>query len=550
MNITPTYKTDPVTFEVIRSGLYAICEEMKSVIVRAAFSSVLNLSADLSCAILDSNGHVVAQGNDIPVHLGAMAYTAQGIFEKISIEQMKPGDAILTNDVYRGGTHLPDMSLLTPIFAENRVLGFAASRVHWPDVGGAASGSASVTDEIFKEGIRIPPVKIVEQGVFNESILDIVMSNVRIPYERLGDLKAQFSGNLRAVQRIEDLIKKYGGSSIRTILNDIQDYSEYLVRSSLAEIPDGVYENSEYLDGDGFDTEDNSDRHQIRVKVEKSGTEVTFDFTGTSSCARGPINAPLAVTSSSVYYVVMAITGLNIPVNSGCYRPVHVITEEETLVNASYPAPVVAANTETSNRLVDIILGAFARSIPEKVIAGSYGSGGVYTLGGWDSTRNKRFVHYETVGGGMGAQPNSNGINGVRVHMGNTMNIPIEAVEATLPVLVTTYELIPGSGGNGQYCGGNGVRKIIRSLVNGVEVSVLGERTFSPAFGVKGGETGSSARFTIHTPDNHTIVLASKTPAIKMEKGWELCIETAGGGGYGVPEDRQGDTESERGEIK
>lgn len=538
MNMTPLFKTDPVTFEVIRSGLYAICEEMKSVIVRAAFSSVLNLSADLSCAILDSNGDVVAQGNDIPVHLGAMAFTAYGILEKIPIDEMRPGDAILTNDVYRGGTHLPDMSLLTPIFADNRVLGFAASRVHWPDVGGAAAGSASVTDEILKEGIRIPPVKIVEHGQFNESILDILMSNVRLPYERLGDLKAQFSGNVRALQRVEGLIKKYGESAMRRMLTDIQDYSEYLVRNSLAGIPNGIYENRECLDGDGYDTEQNTDKNQICVRIEKAGTEVTFDFTGTSPCAQGPINAPLAVTSSSVYYVVMAITGLDIPVNSGCYRPIHTVTEEGTLVNASYPAPVVAANTETSNRLVDIILGAFAKSIPERVIAGSYGSGGVYTLGGWDSKRNKRFVHYETVGGGMGAQPNSDGINGVRVHMGNTMNIPIEAVEATLPVLVTEYELIPDSGGSGRHRGGCGVRKVIRSLVDGIEVSVLGERTLSPAFGVKGGDKGSTAHFTIRKPDSHTLVLPSKTAAVKLEEGWELCIETAGGGGYGSTDRR------------
>lgn len=531
----PLFRRDPVKFEVIRGSLYAICEEMKNVIVRAAFSSALNLSADLSCALLDENGYVVAQGNDIPVHLGAMSYTAHGILKEIPVEKMKEGDAILTNDVYRGGTHLPDMTLLTPIFIKNRVLGFAATRVHWSDVGGIAAGSASVSDEILKEGIRIPPVKIVEEGKFNQTILDILMANVRLPLDRIGDLKAQYSGNLRAVKRIKALVERYGLSTISEVFSDVQDYSEYLVRESLKQIPDGIYENEEFLDGDGFDRDEEQNNKRICVRIDKKGTDITFDFTGTSVCARGPINAPLAVTASTVYYVVRSIAGPGIPMNSGCHRVVTIIAKEGTLVNASYPSPVVAANTETSNRMVDILLGAFAKSIPEKVIAGSYGSGTVFTLGGWDPIRNKGFVHYETVGGGMGARHDADGLNGIRVHMGNTMNIPIEAVEASLPVLVTEYELIPNSGGDGKYRGGSGVRKIIRSLVDGVEVSVLGERTVSPAFGINGGERGSTAKYTIRKPNGDVEILPSKTIAAKLDKGWELCIETAGGGGYGKP---------------
>lgn len=536
MKTTPLFQQDPVTFEVIRSNLYAICEEMKSVIVRAAFSSALNLSADLSCALLDSDGNVVAQGNDIPVHLGAMTYTAHGIFKELPVSTMNPGDAILTNDVYRGGTHLPDMTMLTPIFSGENIIGFAASRVHWADVGGAASGSATVTDEIIKEGVRVPPVKIVEGGNFNESILNMLMANVRLPVERLGDLKAQYSGNKRAVDRLTDLINKYGEERIRQSLSDVQDYSEFLIRKSLSDIPDGIYENDELIDGDGYE-EDESPK-KISVRINKQGSDITFDFTGTSPCARGPINSPIAVTASSVYYVVMAITGSRIPVNSGCHRPIHIVAEEGTLTNASYPAPVVAANTETSNRIVDILIGAFAKSIPEKVIAGSYGSGGVFTLGGWDPIRNKGFIHYETVGGGMGARPNADGINGIRTHMGNTMNIPIEAVEATLPVLITEYELILNSGGKGKYRGGLGVRKKVMSLVNGIEISVLGERTITPAKGVQGGEPGATAKFSIRRSNNETVVLPSKIKAEKLNKGDEFCIETAGGGGYGFVSDR------------
>jgi N-methylhydantoinase B len=544
MNTTPLFQTDPVVFEVIQSSFYSICEEMKSVIVRAAFSSALNLSADLSCALLDGEGYVVAQGNDIPVHLGAMTFTAHGVFKKIPREEMNPGDAILTNDVYCGGTHLPDMSLITPIFVDNRILCFAASRVHWPDVGGAAVGSASVTDDIIKEGIRIPAVKIVEGGRFNKSTLDIIMANVRLPIERIGDLKAQFAGNLRAVQRIQGLINKYGESTIRRVLSDVQDYSELLLRESLKVIPDGTYENTELLDGDGFEPEGDENPKRICVQIDKSGTEIIFDFTGTSTCARGPINAPIAVTASSIYYVVMAMAGSGIPVNSGCHRPIRIVAKGGTLVNATYPAPVVAANTETSNRLVDILLGAFAKIIPERVIAGSYGSGGVFTLGGWDPIRNKGFVHYETVGGGMGARHNADGLNGLRVHMGNTMNIPVEAIEATLPVLVTEYELIPNSGGDGRFRGGSGVRKVIRSLVNGINISVLGERTLSPAYGVNGGGIGSTAKFTIRKPDNKLEILPSKTIVRKLDEGDELCIETAGGGGYGEPIDQEWEEKS------
>jgi len=526
-------REDPVTFEVVRGGLYAICEEMKSVVMRASFSPLLSLSADLSCAILDHAGDVVAQGNDIPVHLGAMPFSAKGILHAFPPGTWRPGDAVLSNDPYSGGSHLPDMTLLSPIFDAAGVVGFTASRVHWPDVGGAAVGSSSVTDEIVKEGIRVPPIKIMRAGERDEGLWTLLFANVRIPEDRIGDFRAQIACNARGAARVEEQIARYGGPTVRRIFAETLDYSQRIVEAMLDGIPDGRYSATQHLDGDGYAEDSGNGGFGISVTIEKRGRGLHFDFAGTAPQAKGPVNAPIAVTASACYYTILALAGGTVPPNSGAYRPVTIAAPEGSLVNPRYPAPVVAANTETSTRIVDLLLDALAPAIPDRAVGGSYGCAGVFTIGGHDRARGRRFVHYETTGGGMGASPHGPGIDGHRVHMGNTMNLPVESAEASLPVRVEAYELIDGSGGAGRHRGGMGARKVIRALADDIEFSLLYERALNPAPGAAGGKPGRAASFAIEHADGTETSLSSKTPAGHLKAGDALRIETAGGGGWG-----------------
>ena len=526
---------DPITFEVVRSDLYAICEEMKSVMMRASFSPLLSLSADLSCAILDHRGDVVAQGNDIPVHLGAMPFSAKGILESFALDSWKPGDAVLSNDPYSGGSHLPDMTLLSPIFDASSVVGFSASRVHWPDVGGSAAGSSSVTDEIVKEGIRVPPVKIIKAGEPDRGLWTLLFANVRVPHDRVGDFQAQIACNARGVERVSEQITRYGGAQMRRIFSETQDQSQHMINTILDKIPDGTYRAVHHLDGDGFTEDAGNGPFGISVMIEKRARRLCFDFTGTDKQAKGPINSPFAVTASVCYYTMLALAGGAVPPNSGAYRGIEVVAPEGSLVNPVYPAPVVAGNTETSNRMVDVLLDALAPAIPERAVAGSYGCAGVFALGGWDAVRGGRFVHYETIGGGMGASAQGPGIDGHRVHMGNTMNLPCEAIEASMPLRIDAYELIDESGGAGRYAGGRGVCKVIRALTDDVEFSLLYERGLHPAPGMLGGEAGRCARVAMEHGDGTKTALSSKTVGCRLMKGEGLWIETAGGGGWGEP---------------
>jgi N-methylhydantoinase B len=528
-------RDDPVTFEVVRGGLYAICEEMKSVMMRASFSPLLSLSADLSCAIIDHAGDVVAQGNDIPVHLGAMPFSAKGILKAFPLETWQPGDAVLSNDPYSGGSHLPDMTLITPIFDGEGIVGFSASRVHWPDIGGSSAGSSSVTDEIVKEGVRVPPVKIMRAGEPDEGVWTLLFANVRIPEDRVGDFRAQAACNARGVVRVEEQIARYGGPAVRRIFAETQDYSQRMVEALLDDIPDGTFGATHHLDGDGYTEDSGNGDFGITVEIIKAGRKLHFDFAGTNAQARGPVSAPFAVTASVCYYTILALAGGSVPPNSGAYRVVEISAPEGSLVNAVYPAPVVAANTETSNRIVDVLLDALAPAMPGRAIAGSYGCAGVFALGGVDPKRGKRFVHMETIGGGMGASPQGPGIDGHRVHMGNTMNLPNESAEAGLPLRIEAYEFVEGSGGAGRHVGGMGARKVIRALADDIEFSLLYERALNPAQGAAGGSSGGAAAFAIEHVDGSHTPLSSKTPAGRLMKGEALWIETAGGGGWGEP---------------
>jgi N-methylhydantoinase B len=522
-------ETDPVTFEVVKSAFYAICDEMKSVIMRTSFSPLLSLSADLSCVLLDTQARVIAQGVDIPVHLGAASFTGRFALEAFALSTWREGDGVLLNDPYAGGTHLPDVSLLTPVFFAETLMGFVLSRIHWPDIGGIAPGSSSVCDDIIKEGLRIPPLKIIEQGVVREDVLRLILANVRVPQDRMGDFQAARAGHQRATERMLELCHRYGAQTVGTVMHDTLVYSQKRVAAQLLSLPDADVSNQESLDGDGIDP---NAAPIIKVRITKTGAHLKFDFTGSAPCVQGPINAPLPVTCAAIYYTLLSFVGGQIAPNAGVYANVEVITEPGTIVHASYPFPVVAANTETANRLVDILMGALAQAYPEKVSAGGYGSACVYTLGGTDPTSQKAFVHYETIGGGMGGTASNAGPSGLRVHMGNTMNLPIEGVEAALPVLFHEYAIARHLSGQGMYPGGGGVRKIIEVLTDGVQTSVLGERTKTPARGVAGGGDGGLASFTL-VSDGVDRPLDSKSGPHRLKRGDKLVMVTAGGGAWG-----------------
>ncbi|MGA0598447.1 hydantoinase B/oxoprolinase family protein [Enterovirga sp. CN4-39] len=529
---------DPVTFEVVRSALYSACAEMKAVIMRTSFSPLLSLSADLSCALMDYQGRIVAQGNDIPVHLGAVPYTIRAALAQFPLESWRASDGVLVNDPYSGGTHLPDMSLICPIFAGgSRLMGFSLSRVHWPDVGGIAPGSSSVSDHIIKEGLRVPPLRIIEGGQVRADILALILANVRVPEDRKGDFNAQIAGAERMRLRVLDLVERYGADTVADAMRDTQAYSRRLIESRLAAVPDGIVDHAEPLDGDGVGE---ATAPMIRVRITKQGSRFKVDFSGSDPCAAGPINAPIAVTASAVFYTVLAFCGGDILPNEGVYQLAEVVAPEGTVVNARYPAPVVAANTETSNRIVDVLLAALAKAYPDKVPGGSYGSACVYTLGGTNPASGRPFVHYETVGGGSGAHPSLDGASGFRVHMGNTMNLPVEAVEAALPVRFIAYEIASGSGGAGRRQGGDGVRKVVEILTDDVAASILGERTNTSAHGVAGGAPGVTARFRLVSASGETRELSAKSGPHRMRRGDRLEMVTAGGGGWGRPGEGEG----------
>ncbi len=374
-------------------------------------------------------------------------------------------------------------------------------------------------------------MKIIEAGVLREDVLRLILANVRVPSDRKGDFRAALAGHARATERMRELCLRYGAAVVAGVMADTQSYSRRLVEGRLAALPDADVSNEETLDGDGIDPDA---APLVKVRIRKTGAAMSFDFTGSAACVRGPINAPIPVTSAAVYYTVLSFVGGDIAPNSGVYAGIEIIAPEGTVVHATYPAPVVAANTETANRLVDLLMGALAKAYPERVPAGSYGSACVYTLGGFDSVRNRAFVHYETIGGGMGASAAAPGTSGLRVHMGNTMNLPIEGIEAALPVRYLNYEIVPETAGKGMHCGGAGVRKTLMTLVEGIEASVLGERTRTAAHGVAGGATGGLARFRLISAKGE-LELCAKSGPHRLAKGDMLEMTTAGGGGWGVP---------------
>ncbi|MHA1609165.1 MAG: hydantoinase B/oxoprolinase family protein [Candidatus Njordarchaeales archaeon] len=522
---------DKVTIEVIRHYLEYTAEEMGIVLRNSAYSPNIKERMDHSCAIFDAKGQMIAQAEHIPVHLGAMPLAVKSMLETFS-DNLYPGDMIIFNDPYRGGTHLPDVTLIAPIFYENEIVGFVANRAHYSDIGGKTPGSMpGDAREIFEEGLIIPPVKLVSKGEIVKDVLRIILANTRTPRIRKGDIYAQIAANIRGIRRIHKLLEKYGVNEFHTAVEEILNYSERRMRKEISKLPSGEFTGEDFLDDDGV--EDRPIRIFVTVKIR--GDEIEFDFTGTDHQVKGSINAPLAVTLSCSYYVLRAVTDPTIPANEGAYRPLKVIAPEGTVVNAKPPAAVAGGNVETSQRIVDALLKAFAKIVPERIPAASQGTMNNIAIGGIDPRTGKPFTFYETIGGGFGGRRGLDGVDGVHSHMTNTMNTPIEEIERRYPIMILKYSLRPNSGGLGQWRGGLGIERIYKILAPAT-LSLLGDRHKFPPWGLNNGEPGAPGEYIL-IRKGRKIKLRSKQ-IINVDAGDIIIIRTPGGGGYGDPSKR------------
>ncbi|MFW9831335.1 MAG: hydantoinase B/oxoprolinase family protein [Candidatus Thorarchaeota archaeon] len=523
-------KTDPVTFEVLRNAFTSVAEEMGAALVRTAYSPNIKERRDCSAAVFDREGRLISQAEHIPVHLGAMPESVKAALTQHPLAQWHSGDVVILNDPFEGGTHLPDITLVSPVIFKAKVSGFVANRAHHADVGGSAPGSMpGASTEIFQEGLRIPPMKLIERGTINDELWRILLTNIRTPTERQGDLRAQLAANATGVNRFKAILQKYGSLQAFDFLSDLYDYSRKRMLIQINQMPKGEFIFTDYMDNDGITT----DPVKITVSVRISKNQITFDFTKSDPQTEGNVNAPFAVTISCSYYVLRCITDPSIPVNAGCYAPLQVIAPKGSVVNPLPPAAVSAGNVETSQRIVDVLLGALEQALPYRIPAASQGTMNNLTIGGKIPGTLHAFTFYETIGGGMGARPTANGIDGIHSHMTNTANTPIEAIESTYPLRVHRYQLIPKSGGIGRYRGGLGIRRDIEILTKSAVVSIQSERrTFAP-WGLQGGQPGHCGRNYLKRQGKWKKLPGKVT--FTAQKGDIISIRTPGGGGLGKP---------------
>ncbi len=521
---------DPVSLEVFRNLFYSVAEEMGVTLCRTSFSPNIKERRDYSCAVFDGDGRMVAQGEHMPVHLGSMPLSVEAAIEHT---EMRPGDMVAVNDPFRGGTHLPDITLVQPVFLEGhrRPTYYVANRAHHSDVGGITPGSMPLSSSIFQEGIRIPPVHLVRGGDVVRDVLQLILTNVRTPREREGDLTAQIASNRTGERRLIALSGKYGTDTVTDYMGWLQDYAERMTREAIQRIPDGTYRFEDRMDDDGLGT----GPLPLVATITVSGDEATIDFDGTHAQVPGSVNAIYAITLSAVMYCFRVIVPFSVPSNAGTIRPLQVLAPEGTLVNARPPAAVAGGNVETSQRIVDVVLGALAQAIPEIIPAASYGTMTNLTIGGIDPRTDEPFAYYETTAGGMGARPTADGLDATHCHMTNSLNTPIEALEHAYPYYVREYSIRRGSGGAGRFRGGDGIRREIE-LRGAGEITLLSDRRVTTPYGLQGGAPGARGRNVLCTPDSAGARTEREVPgkvSVRVEAGTAIRIETPGGGGWG-----------------
>ncbi|MGO9084923.1 MAG: hydantoinase B/oxoprolinase family protein [Candidatus Sulfotelmatobacter sp.] len=560
-------RRDPIELEIFKNLYHSIAEEMGAALRRAAFSPNIKERRDYSCAVFDGAGEVIAMGDHMPVHLGSMPMSVRAA---IDAGTMEPGDVVMLNDAFRGGTHLPDITLVAPVYvarvarallpakarrthksaARNRPDFYVASRAHHADVGGAYPGSMGLCREIYQEGVRIPPVKLVRAGAMNRDVLAMLLNNVRTPEEREGDLSAQLAACHTGAERLREVCSRYGLERAKRAASELLDYSEELMRAFLQRVPAGEYRAEDFLDADAIS--DRPVKIAVLLKVwgrvsDPAGTRpdsapgrfrpgvalpmVSVDFTGSDPQVEGSINAVAAITYSACFYVFRCLLAEDVPAAAGLMRPIEVIAPEGTIVNARPPAAVAGGNVETSQRIVDVLLRALAQAIPDRIPAAASGTMNNLTIGGIDLRVGEPFAYYETVAGGMGARPGKAGVSGVHTHMTNSLNTPAEALEYAYPLRVRRYSLRPESGGKGKFHGGDGIIREIEVLTD-CEVTLLADRRSRGPWGLAGGEDGAPGKAFITRRDGSVEQMPGRF-STRLRKGERIRIETPGGGGWG-----------------
>jgi N-methylhydantoinase B len=583
-------RRDPVELEIFKNLYHSIAEEMGAALRRTAFSPNIKERRDYSCAVFDGAGEVIAMGDHMPVHLGSMPMSVRAAIEAGA---MGPGDVVMLNDPFRGGTHLPDITLVAPVYVEqgptrgrtkrgqstsSRGRGgrgyvdpdfYVASRAHHADVGGAYPGSMGLCREIYQEGVRIPPVRLMRAGVMNADVLAMLLNNVRTPEEREGDLGAQIAACHTGAERLREVCARYGLERAKRAAGDLLDYSEELMRAFLQRVPEGEYRAKDFLDGDGIS--ERAVKIAVAVRVHRREADrqpfsessgrigatrgrgplrlplragprhmdqmVSVDFTGSDPQVEGSVNAVAAITYSACFYVFRCLLAEDVPAAAGLMRPIQVIAPEGTIVNARPPAAVAGGNVETSQRIVDVLLRALALAIPDRIPAAASGTMNNLTIGGMrpsvsDPRTGEAFAYYETIAGGMGARPGKPGVSGVHTHMTNSLNTPAEALEYAYPLRVRRYSLRPGSGGDGKFRGGDGIVREIEALTD-CEVTLLADRRSRGPWGLAGGGDGAPGTASV-IRSNGTLEKMPGKFSTRLRAGERIRIESPGGGGWGA----------------
>src|ERR1700722_18061876 len=577
---------DAIELEIFKSLYHSIAEEMGATLRRTAFSPNIKERRDYSCAVFDEDGEVIAMGDHMPVHLGSMPMSVRAAIAACELTGgMQSGDVVMLNDPFHGGTHLPDITLVAPVFVMEGVMEgvmerekpighrprgrlhsphlrgrgargptspdfYVASRAHHADVGGAYPGSMGLCREIYQEGVRIPPVKLMRRGAINADVLAMLLNNVRTPEEREGDLGSQLAACHTGAERLREVCSRYGIEQARRAAADLLDYSEELMRAFLQRVPHGEYRAEDFLDGDGISEQ--PVKISVVIKVHPRGEKrrqdaaatagedagatknsrhmVTVDFTGSDPQVEGSVNAVAAITYSACFYVFRCLLAEDVPAAAGLMRPIQVIAPEGTIVNARPPAAVAGGNVETSQRIVDVLLRALSQAIPDRIPAAASGTMNNLTVGGTDPRTGEPFAYYETIAGGMGARPGKPGLSGVHTHMTNSLNTPAEALEYAFPLRVRRYSLRPGSGGKGRFSGGDGIVREIEVLTD-CQANLLADRRSRGPWGLSGGADGAPGRTFITRSDGSVEPMPAKF-STRWRKGERITIETPGGGGW------------------
>jgi N-methylhydantoinase B len=518
---------DSVALAVMNNRLAAIAEEMGVVLGQTGYSPNIKERRDYSCALFDGSGELIAQAAHIPVHLGSTPLSVRAAIERL---ELQPGDVAALNDPFAGGTHLPDVTVVMPIFLRGQKTAFAyvANRAHHADIGGMAPGSMALSTEIYQEGFRMPPVKLLVGGKPARDIFELFLANTRVREEREGDLRAQVAALQVGAERTRALVETVGRSAVAAAMNALKDYADRLMRAALRNVRAGTYGAEDFLDDDGFGT----GPIPLRVAIKVGGGRAIVDFSGTAQQVRGSVNANYAITLSATFYVMKCLAAEAVPANEGLMRPIRLIAPEGTIVNALPPAAVAGGNVETSQRIVDVLFRAMAQAAPDRIPAASSGSMSNLTIGGYDKFRSRHFSYYETIAGGVGAAPGHPGASGLHTHMTNTLNTPIEALEAYYPMRITEYRIRRGSGGHGEYGGGDGLVRELECLVES-NVSLLSERRLIAPWGLSGGGDGEvGVNSLVH---NHTTTKLPGKANSQLAPGERIRIETPGGGAWGKP---------------